>query len=101
MRGITISYKYAGPEEAWLAAVDDFVMALDDDPEVTGKFNYQVAVADDQVTRIHWGRWDSEATLETVRSRDYFKQFARRILDLAGGQPQNVGADLLARTKGW
>src|SRR5690606_1792627 len=100
-RGITISYKYSGPEETWLAAVDEFIQALDGDPEVSGKFNYQVAVADDQVTRIHWGRWDSEVTLDTVQSRDYFKQFARRILDLAGGQPQNVGAQMLSSTRGW
>jgi len=101
MRGITITYEYDGPEAAWTEAMQSFISAIDADPEVAGKFTYQVAVADDGKTRIHWGRWDSQETLKTVQSRDYFSVFAATVRSLAGGPPKNVGADVVLKTGGW
>ncbi|MFW8635004.1 hypothetical protein [Cribrihabitans pelagius] len=59
MRGITITYAYSGDEDAWRQATSEFIAAIDADPAAAGKFTYQVAVADDGETRIHWGRWDT------------------------------------------
>lgn len=101
MRGITITYEYDGDEQAWRAAMQTFISAIDDDPAVAGKFNYQVAVADDGKTRIHWGRWDSAETLTHVQSQDYFKSFAGEVQEFAGGVPQNTGADVALKTTGW
>ncbi len=101
MRGITITYEYDGPEDSWNEAVQTFVAAIDADPDVAGKFTYQVAVADDGKTRIHWGRWDSQETLQTLQSRDYFGAFAQKVREFAGGQPSNVGANVAFKTGGW
>ena len=101
MRSITISYRYAGPEEPWRAAIEDFVAAIDADADVAGRFTYRVAVADDGETRIHWGRWDDKTTLETLQSRDYFKTFAGRVREFSGGAPDNTAADVAIRTGGW
>lgn len=98
MRSITIRYVYAGDEAAWKSAIDDFIGAIDADPAVKGRFTYQVAVADDGVTRIHWGSWDSPATLEAVQSQDYFQAFTAAIQDFAGDTLTTVGADVLGRT---
>ena len=77
------------------------VSAINADSDVAGKFTYQVSVADDGETRIHWGRWDSQETLKTVQSRDYFSVFAAKVKAFAGGQPQNTGADVQFKTQGW
>ena len=101
MRGITITYEYGGPEEAWTEAMQRFISAIDADPDVAGKFTYQVAVADDGKTRIHWGRWDTQETLKTVQSRAYFSTFADAVRSLAGGPPNTIGADVMLKTNGW
>jgi hypothetical protein len=34
--------------------------------------------------RAHNGRWDSEETLKTLQSRDYFKEFSKAVQGFAG-----------------
>lgn len=53
MRGITITYRYSGDEDEWRSATETFVGAIDADPRISGRFLYQVAVADDGETRFH------------------------------------------------
>ncbi len=101
MRGITITYSYSGDEAAWTRATSDFIDAIDSDPAVAGKFTYQVAVADDGETRIHWGRWDNAETLAHVQSQDYFKTFAAKVRDFAGGAPTAIGHDVKNSSAGW
>ncbi len=85
MDGISIRYSYGGDETVWRAAVDAFMEAVDADAEVRGKFSYAVSVAGDGVTRSHTGRWDSDATLKILQSRDYFKNFSKAIQGFADG----------------
>lgn len=101
MRGITITYRFDGNEADWQAATQGFISAIDADAEIAGKFTYQVAVADDGVTRIHWGRWDTPETLAHVQSQQYFKDFAAKVRDFAGGAPNAAGHDIVAKTTGW
>lgn len=101
MRGITITYKYSGDETIWHNAMSDFISAIDNDPEIAGKFTYQVATADDKETRFHWGRWDSAETLKHVQAQDYFRTFAGRVKEFAGGVPSATGHDISHKTSGW
>lgn len=101
MRAITITYRYSGDETTWQSAVDTFVAALDADQELAGRFSYQVAVADDKETRIHWGRWDSAETLTHVQSQPYFAEFAAKVRDFAGGAPEATGHDVVTKTGNW
>lgn len=101
MRAITITYTYSGDETVWQAAIDAFVSALDADTELDGRFCYQVAVADDKETRIHWGRWDSAETLAHVQAQPYFKDFAGKVRGFAGGAPNATGHDIVAKTGNW
>ena len=101
MRGITITYKYSGDESTWRNAMSDFITAIDTDPVVAGKFTYQVAIADDNETRFHWGRWDSAETLAHVQSQGYFKTFAGQVREFAGGAPSATGHDTAFKTSGW
>ncbi len=73
MRGITITYDYDGPEQAWTSLTGAFIDALDADAALNGRFSYQVAVADNGKTRVHWGRWDSAETLAQVQAQDYLR----------------------------
>ena len=99
MDGISIRYKYDGDEATWRAAIDAFIDAVDTDPDVGGKFSYAVSVAGDSVTRSHTGRWDTEATLKTLQSRDYFKTFARTLKGLADGSLYAVQIALYRETR--
>lgn len=101
MRGITITYSFDGDEADWQATTDAFVAAIDADPEVAGKFSYQVAVADDGKSRFHWGRWDSQDTLAHVQSQPYFKAFAEKVREFAGGAPVATGHDVRGKTADW
>ncbi len=101
MRGITITYEYSGNEDDWTAATGAFIAAINADPDASGKFTYQVAVADDGKTRFHWGRWDSAETLAHVQAQPYFKEFAGKVRDFAGGAPSATGHDISAKTSGW
>lgn len=97
MRGITISYDYSGDEAPWRAAIEDFISALDADPAATN-FTYQVSVADNGISRIHWGRWDNQDTLTHVQSQDYFKTFAAKVGEFSGGSHKPVPANLALKT---
>lgn len=101
MRGITITYKYSGDETEWKAAIDEFISALDNDADLAGRFTYQVAVADDGETRIHWGRWDSAETLQHMQSQPYFATFAGKVKEFAGGAPNATPHDIVTKTAGW
>ncbi|WP_299348270.1 hypothetical protein [uncultured Shimia sp.] len=101
MRSITITYEYAGPDAPWRALVESFIAALDSDDGIPGSFSYQVAVADNGTTRIHWGRWDSAETLAHVQAQDYFKSFAGALKDLAGDTLSPTGTNVMARTANW
>lgn len=101
MRSITITYEYSGDEVAWRATIDEFIAALNGDSVAAEKFSYQVAVADNGTTRIHWGRWDSADTLAHVQGQEYFKTFAGKVRDFSGGTPLNTGADIVTKTSNW
>jgi hypothetical protein len=101
MRAITITYAYSGDEDAWTQAIGTFISAIDNDPQAAGRFTYQVAVADDGVTRFHWGRWDTPETLAHVQSQEYFKAFAGHVRAFAGDSLQNTGHDVVLKTGGW
>ena len=99
MDGVSIRYLYEGDEAAWRAAVDAFVDAIDADPDIGGKFSYAVSVAGDGVTRSHTGRWDTDATLKTLQSRDYFKTFAQTLKGMAGDTLDAVQIALYRETR--
>ena len=101
MRGITITYKYSGDEAVWQTAISEFINSINDDPDVSGKFVYRVSIADDGETRIHWGRWDSQETLQTMQSRDYFKTFAGHVKAFSGGDLTNIATNNYLQTDGW
>ncbi len=99
MDGISIRYRYDGDEAGWRAAVDAFIDAIGADPDVAGKFSYAVSVAGDGVTRSHTGRWDTDATLKTLQSRDYFKTFAQALKGMAGDTLDAVQLALYRETE--
>ncbi len=101
MRSITITYEYSGDDAPWRAAIDGFITALNDDAKIPGTFSYQVAVADNGATRIHWGRWDNADTLAHVQSQDYFKTFAGLLKGMAGDTLSPTGTDVVTRTANW
>lgn len=84
MLGISIRYQYDGDEAVWEETVAAFIAAIDADEEINDRFHYQVNVGRDGKTRIHWGRWDTPETVQTMQSRDYFKTFSTKIGELAG-----------------
>ncbi len=100
MRTITITYDYDGDEQAWTGTCEAFINAVSSDPDAQG-FSYQVAVADNGVSRVHWGRWDSADTLAHVQGQDYFKSFAERVRAFAGGPPNVVVAEVRDHTTNW
>lgn len=86
MHGITIIYEFDGDETAWEAAIGAFIEAIDKDSELGGRFGYQVSKAKEGNRRIHWGWWDAPETVQLLQSRDYFRQFAARLQELASGE---------------
>lgn len=84
MEGIVVRYAYSGDEAAWRSVIDAFLDALAADDAVRGRFHYAVTIGKDETSRVHVGRWDSEETLATVQSRDYFKTFADAVQKLGG-----------------
>ncbi|MGH1463733.1 MAG: hypothetical protein ACRBBQ_00085 [Cognatishimia sp.] len=100
MRSITIRYEYDGDEAPWHDAMHAFITALNNDPAAQN-FNYQVTVAEDGITRLHWGRWDSAETLAHVQSQDYFKAFAAKVKGFADGVPNNTVTNLTLKTANW
>ncbi|GAA6180243.1 hypothetical protein NBRC116594_16810 [Shimia sp. NS0008-38b] len=100
MRSITITYDYDGDDMAWVGACEAFINAVGNDPQAQG-FSYQVAVADNGLTRVHWGRWDSEATLRHVQAQEYFTTFAEKVRQFADGPPTTISADIRDHTANW
>jgi len=100
MRGITITYDYSGDETDWRSAIIAFIDALDNDPKAEN-FSYQVSVADNGISRIHWGRWDSQDTLTHVQSQEYFKVFAARVSEFSNGTHHPVPANVIVKTSSW
>ncbi|SHG86487.1 hypothetical protein [Cognatishimia maritima] len=100
MRGITITYDYSGDEAPWRAAMQAFVDAVNSDPAAAG-FRYQIAVADNGSSRIHWGRWDSKETLAHVQSQDYFTTFAAQVAEFSGGKHKPLPANIALKTENW
>jgi hypothetical protein len=98
MFGILIQYDYDGDEGSWMAAVEEFVGAVDADPALRGKFAYRFNIAADGVGRVHVGRWDGEETLAHLQSQDFFKRFAAKVGEFAGGAQNATRLRLAAGT---
>ncbi len=98
MFGILIQYNYDGDEGEWMTAVEAFVGAVDADPALRGKFSYRVNIAGDGVGRAHVGRWDAEETLAHLQAQDFFKRFAAKVSEFAGGAPNATRLRLAAET---
>lgn len=84
MHGITIIYDFDGDEQAWEAAIGEFIASIDADRDVAGKFQYRVSKAKEGNRRIHWGWWNDPATVQTLQSRDYFRVFSQQVKTFAG-----------------
>ena len=84
MEGIIVRYRYDGDEAIWRSTIDAFIDAINADEAVKGRFKYFVTIAKDGVGRTHVGRWDSDEVLNTVQSREYFKQFSEAVQGYAG-----------------
>ena len=100
MPGILIEYDYSGDEAAWQNAVNAFVENIEGDTRLTGRFSYQVNVKKDGIGRVHYGQWDNEDTLAHLQSQPWFKDFAAKVRDFAGGAPKNAGLDCYVKTAG-
>jgi len=99
MHGIDIQYEFDGDEAEWNEAVTAFVQAIDADADIAGRFTYRVTKAKEGNKRIHWGQWDQPETVQTLQSRDYFKTFAGKLQELAGGTLSPTPVSVLHRTK--
>jgi len=98
MKGIIVRYRYGGDEGVWQAAMDDFISAINADKAVAGRFRYAATVAADGIGRTHMGRWNSDETLKTVQSRDYFKRFSAAVQNFAGATLESNRMNVMAAT---
>ncbi len=98
MYGILIKYDYDGDEGQWMKAVEEFVAAVDADPALRGKFAYRVNIAADGVGRVHVGSWDGVETLAHLQAQDFFKRFAAKVGEFAGGAPSATRLRLAVET---
>jgi len=98
--GIVITYDYDGDEADWQAAVDGFIADIDADPRLKGRFTYQVNRALEGPGRIHIGRWDEPETLAHLQGQDFFKAFAGKVGEFAGGAPNATRFGKVAGTTG-
>ncbi len=100
MAGILIQYDYNGDEGPWQTAVESFVRNIDADPRLKGRFSYQVNIAPDGVGRVHVGRWDYQDTLDHLQAQPFFKAFATKVGEFAGGAPTATRLTPAASTRG-
>ncbi len=98
MDGILIQYDYSGEEAPWQSAVEKFTSEIDADPVLKGNFSYRVSIAADGVGRVHVGAWDSEEILAHLQSQPFFKEFASKVGEFAGGNQKASRIKLAAST---
>ncbi|MCP4384234.1 MAG: hypothetical protein GY798_22965 [Hyphomicrobiales bacterium] len=98
MEGIIVRYRYDGDDAPWRSTINRFIDAINADEAVKGRFRYSVTIAKDGVGRTHIGRWDSDETLKTVQSRDYFKQFSEAVQEFAGDTLEPGRMEVVAST---
>ncbi len=101
MDGILIQYDYSGDETLWQSAVEKFTSEIDADPLLKGNFSYRVSIAADGAGRVHVGAWNSEDILTHLQSQHFFKEFAARVSEFAGGNQKASRIKLAAGTKAW
>ncbi len=82
-QGIVIEYDFSGDEQAWRAAVDDFLKEIAADPALAGRFHYEVNVRADGSGRVHVGHWDTEETLAHLQSQPFFARFSSAVQGFA------------------
>ncbi len=100
MDGILIQYDYSGDEVPWRAAVEEFTGEIDADPVLKGKFSYRVSIAADGIGRVHVGAWENEDILAHLQSQRFFKDFAAKVGEFAGGGQKALRIKLAASTNG-
>ena len=100
MYGILIQYDYDGDEDDWLTACEAFVTGVNSDPALQGKFSYRVHKAIDGNARVHVGKWDSPETLAHLQAQDFFKAFAAKVGEFAGGDQTATRLQVAVETTG-
>jgi hypothetical protein len=90
MGGILIQYEYSGDEKKWEDIIRGFINNINRDERLRGKFSYIVNRAKEGSQRVHLARWNTEETLDYLRTQPFFKEFTQNVKGLAGETLQTM-----------
>jgi hypothetical protein len=98
MKHFMITYQFAnGTTEAWHREIRKFISTLDD-PDLKGKISYRCMKNRDDSSYMHLAAAVDEQAIETLQARDFFKLYAEKTRQVAGGEVVVTPIELFAET---
>jgi hypothetical protein len=94
---IKYSLKNASPEQ-WHADIKAFIAALDEDPELRGAISYRCMKRKDGADYYHLAQPQTEAAVQALQSRDFFKRYNEQTRAVAGGEVEVIPLEIVAET---
>ena len=99
MKHFMIKYQFTnGTTEEWHREIGRFIAALDNDAELKGKIIYRCLKNRDDSSYYHLAAAADEQAIKTLQARDFFKLYAEKTRQVAGGEVVVTPIELIAET---
>jgi hypothetical protein len=101
MKQFLIKYHLTnGTPDAWHQDVEEFIAALDGDPDLKGRISYRVMKIKDGSDYYHIASPADDDAVKTLQQRDFFKAYTEKTRAVAGGDVTVSPLETIAETAG-
>ncbi len=99
MKHFMIKYRFTtGTKEDWHRAVENFIAAINADPDIAGHISYRCMKRRDGDDYYHLAATDSDQATKALQSKTFFRPYTEATERVGGGHVEVVPLEIIAET---
>jgi hypothetical protein len=100
MKQFLIRYRRGnGTEAQWHQDIQQFIAAVEGDPELAGKISYRCMKVKDSTDYLHIATAADDAAVKMLQGREFFKRYNEQTRLVAIGDVQVSPLEIVAQTR--
>ena len=100
MKHFLIKYRFTnGTQEQWHKDISDFIAALDNDADLSGRISYRCMKGRDDPAYYHLASAVDDQAIKSLQEREFFKRYTEKTKSVAGEKVEVVPLEMIDETK--
>ena len=100
MKHFLITYRFTdGTQEQWHQDIRDFIAALGNDVDLSGRISYRCMKRRDEPIYYHLAAAADDQAIKSLQEREFFKRYTDKTRSVAGGKLEVVPLEVIDETK--